>query len=159
MNDNTYSAQNNNKGLRTFVLTLSVSLIIFSVVYYLMADSQSVNTDLQASNTETLTANISEEDTEEPTVFGKIVSTTPDATSRAVLAGTTTSPTSTGTTSVTTTTTKQTTTAPVPNGGVTQLTWGFIISLLSFALGFVIISKDPRSLAVSFFERNMLKDK
>lgn len=150
---NSYNSQAT-KGFRTFILTLSVSLIIFSVVYYLMSDSQTVTDNTMQASTETLSA----EDKEEDTVFGKIAATTPDVTSRAVLAGTNTAPTTTGTTTSPTTTTKQSTMAPVPNGGVTQLTWGFMISLVSFALGFLVISKNPRSLAMNFFEKKMLND-
>jgi len=153
---NNYESQTQ-KGFRTFILTLSVSLIIFSVVYYLMSDSQLVTTSSSQASVETL--NASTETKEEDTVFGKIAATTPDVASRAVLAGTNTAPTTTGTTtSPSTVTTKQTTIAPVPNGGVTQLTWGFMISLVSFALGFLVISKNPRSIAMSFFEKRMLDD-
>jgi len=152
----TYTAQNEaQKGFKTFILTLSVSLIVFSIVYYFISDTQSGNDIAKEQTTEEVQAAVTE-DLEEDTVFSKIASAPVATTSRAVLAGTTTSPTAVGTTSATTSPTVPETT--VPATGVTQLTWGFFVSLLAFALGFIVISRNPRGLALEHFERKMLKD-
>lgn len=149
MNEN-YTAQDQaQKGFKTFILTLSVSLIIFSIIYYFISDTQSVSGSDIAEETPTVKAAVTEEIKEEETVFGKIASAPVTSTSRAVLANGVTSP---GTTSPTVT---ETTTA-VPSTGVTQLTWGFFISLISFLVGFFVISKNPRGLAIQHFEKKML---
>jgi len=185
MNDTITAQTQMQKGFKTFILTLSVSLIIFSVIYYFISDKQS-SSDLNSTFDESMTTeiesavvtdaamviedqnqspitevenvveqNIVEEDVKEDTVFGKLASAAVIDTSRAVLAGTTTSPTGTGSTAARVV--KTSTVAVVPSGGVTELTWGFFISLISFALGFIVISKDPRKMAIQHFEKKMLK--
>lgn len=178
MNESYTAQEQMQKGFKTFILTLSVSLIIFSVIYYFISDAQN-NTNIDVSAEEvsqeitnetavvnepekleesTLAVNSMniEESDEEDTVFGKLSEAPVAVTSRAVLAGSTTNPTGTGTTQPKVT--KQTTTGAVPNGGVTELTWGFFISLISFTLGFIVISKDPRKMAIQHFEKKMLEE-
>ena len=152
-----YTAQSQaQKGFKTFILTLSVSLIIFSVIYYFISDSQTIS---EVEVVTDVTKTEVEATNNEDTVFGKLAATPVTATSRAVLAGSTTSPTAPGSTApatggVTAPVTPETT---VPSTGVTSLTWGFFISIIAFILGFVVISKDPRSLAIQYFEKRMLK--
>jgi len=174
MNDNYTATTQVQKGFKTFILTLSVSLIIFSIIYYFISDAQpmeSLNSVADNEDSMVLASNDTEEDIEEAedkTVFGQISASPVVTTSRAVLAGSTTGM-STGLSNAagTRVSTAPASTAPdkvtsgsaVPNGGVTELTWGFFVSMISFALGFIVISKDPRRVAMQHFEEKMLNKK
>lgn len=170
-------------GFKTFVLTLSISLIVFSVAYFMLsnesyddlsalqqANEYLENTDqgdlLAYSEDEIITIesdpsydgtkeNIESLDgsdsKETQTVFGKLASTKIDVNSRAVLAGAEESE------GNSTTLQTQTTTAPVPDAGVTEMTWGLVLSMIAFLLGFIVISKDPRNIALKSFEKDMMR--
>lgn len=160
---NSYTAQSQaQKGFKTFILTLSVSLIVFSVLYYFISDAQVVDdTEVLSDTAEYQTST----DTQE-SAFGKLAAEKVDVSNRAVLAGTDvntsgdmgedTTDTTVTTTTADTTVTESTT--AVPDGGITQLTWGFLISLFAFTFGFIVITQNPRKLAINSFEKKMLED-
>lgn len=191
----TYNTTNEiKKGFKTFVLTLSISLIVFSVAYFMLSndsyaelDSLSYNNNSNAILSTQSANNESQEDineiiqidsnpesidntqtilneeveTQEATVFGKIASADIEVNSRAVLAETDTNidPT-TETMNTTTSNTQyqtQVTTPPVPDAGVTEMTWGLVLSMIAFLLGFIVISKDPRNIALKSFEKDMMR--
>lgn len=131
---------------RTFILTLSISLIIFSVVYYFMSSS-GVDTDVFEN---ALTdSSILEEDvkgTSSESVFGEIATKEPEAQATFVLAEA----------DEVTQTTESTTS--VPETGIFSITSGFFIALTLFVAGLVIVSSNPRKLALNTFERSVLKD-
>lgn len=140
------------KGFKTFLLTLSVSLIIFSVIYYVITNTSVqneslpndvvgsvVNTPQEVAAQETPTENDS-------TVFGKLANQPMNVESKAVLAGST----------VETTGTTQSTTS-VPATGVVGITFGLITSGLLFILATTVIAKDPRKLAINAFEKRTIK--
>jgi ABC-type anion transport system duplicated permease subunit len=137
------------KGFRTFVLTLSISLIVFSIIYYFVSESQTQVSSEEKKSVAELNVNKNEE----TSVFQKIAAVPVAATSKAVLAGT-------DTTADDTTTTDETdeTTTPTPETGATSVTIGFFASLLAFAGGLFVIWKNPRALALLGFEKRVLKD-
>ncbi len=160
-------------GFKTFILTLSVSLIVFSVVYYLVSNS---NTDSDAApyQASTVTAvpeeapqnvlaaetesvvpqeQVAEEEfvEEETTVFGSLADKPlafAGSGSAAVLAGATSAPTDESTT----------TGGTVPETGLVGITAGLLVSLVFFLTGMYYISSNPRKLALSGFEKKILKE-
>lgn len=169
MNNNT-----NQKGFKTFVLTLSISLIVFSIIYYFVSESQLVNDEivLEDSQSKMQSMNAKEEPKSE---FKQLADAKIQVPERAVLAGattvggeeiptattkTTTTPTTpTTTTSTTSKTTEvsETTQAAVPQTGVTEVTLGLMFSALAFLAGIIVISKNPRHLALESFEKKVTK--
>lgn len=137
------------KGFKTFLLTMSVSLLVFSIIYYVITNTSttSFSDDIESDD-------VSAANEKESSPFAKLADQEiKDIPERAVLAGT-------DDLSGTTTQTTQTTTGvPVaPNGGVLSITVGFFGSLAAFLLGMFVIYKDPRRLAISSFENKMIKD-
>ena len=156
------------KGFKTFVLTLSVSLIVFSVIYYLLTGSENT------SDSELLTSESSTVQKENaPSVAGVtesspfgglakkelIATTIPTNRYRpvpAVLADTDT-----------TTTTVETglppvpvpqTTVSVPDGGVLEVTIGLLLSVFIFGIAFYWNKLNPRRLAMTNFEQRIIED-
>jgi hypothetical protein len=143
------------KGFKTFILTLSISLMVFSAVYYILS---SYGTDTGMSgvqDNEVANAMITEKKEspgvqgakDEKTVFGEIVNKKPlDKTLevQAVLAGATSAPETT-----------QSTTA-VPGTGYTEMTIGLILSLILFIGAMIYNLMNPRKMALSKFERDAL---
>lgn len=139
------------KGFKTFLLTLSVSLIIFSVIYYVITNTSSQNESLPkdvlgavVENSQD-SANTDPKDTED-TVFGKLAAQPMNVDSKAVLAGS----------DFQTTGTTQSTTS-VPQTGVVGITFGLITSGLLFILATTVIAKNPRKLAINSFEKRTIK--
>ena len=140
------------KGFRTFILTLSVSLIVFSAVYYFLT---SYNTDMASNEIvgDEIAAikpvakeelpNVQGVKTEK-TVFGDIVNKKPVSRTQEVLAGVTSAPQTT-----------QSTTA-VPATGYTEMSLGLVLSLVLFIGAMVYNSMNPRKLALSKFEKDIL---
>ncbi|HAI62932.1 MAG: hypothetical protein UU64_C0005G0029 [candidate division WWE3 bacterium GW2011_GWF2_41_45] len=160
---NSDSAKN---GFKTFILTLSISLIVFSVVYYLVTNSSgdSSAAPYQASTAPVVVEAVPSEapalsagteqvaGTSDSSVFGEIVDKPVNAVSvgtAAVLAGATSAPTATQTTGSGST---------VPETGVVGITAGLLVSLVFFLTGMYYISSNPRKAALSGFEKKILKD-
>ena len=136
------------KGLKTFLLTLSVSLIIFSVIYYFITNSSSSNGDL-SPDLGTTKEEQKKEVTQAPqeTVFSELAAKRMDnIQGQAVLAGATTSP-SEGTQSTTS----------VPVTGVVGITFGLFSAALMFIFGMFVSARDPRKLAISSFEKKTIR--
>ncbi|OGC68984.1 hypothetical protein A2415_04265 [candidate division WWE3 bacterium RIFOXYC1_FULL_39_7] len=127
------------KGFKTFLLTLSISLILFSVVYYVITSP--------SLNKSELSADVEEEQVSytEETVFGDLASQKMDVPTRAVLAG------ADGTAETTQGT------AAVPDSGTFEVTLGLILSGITFLTGLFVISKDPRKIALSGFEKRVVR--
>lgn len=138
-------------GFKTFIITLSISLVIFSALYYVITDSSpEVNIEddiVQVSSVEVV------EEEEAPTVFSTIamesgkssypVSETPS--SPVVLSG-----------ADTTETTEST--SPVPDTGSSEITMGLLVSVVILTLGTYLIKLGPRNLALSSFENRVKKE-
>jgi len=139
------------KGFKTFLLTLSVSLIIFSVIYYVITNTSTQNESLPKDVVGAVTESPKAENTGTPkesadSVFGKLAAQPMNVDSKAVLAGST----------VETSSTTQSTTS-VPDTGVVGITFGLITSGLLFILATTVIAKDPRRLAMNSFEKRTIR--
>lgn len=139
------------KGFKTFLLTLSVSLIIFSVIYYVITNTSAQTDSLPKDVVGAVTESPKQEVPETPensadTVFGKLAAQPMNVDSKAVLAGA----------DVQTTSTTQSTTS-VPETGVVGITFGLITSGLLFVLATLVIAKDPRRLAINSFEKRTIR--
>jgi len=140
------------KGFRTFILTLSVSLIVFSAVYYFLTsyniDSSNSGTGGKEVAVEKALVNEGSPNVQgaktEKTVFGDIVNKKPVSRTQEVLAGATSAPQTT-----------QSTTA-VPATGYTEMTIGLILSLVLFIGAMIYNSLNPRKIALSKFEKDIL---
>ena len=152
MENSSFSVKENaGKSFKTFVLTLSVSLIVFSGIYYAMT--------LNSSSTDSFDNPLSDKSvvkeevkgtTTQKTVFSEIASKDPGVKPKEVLAGSTVA-----TTPVVTQTTQSATT---PQTGTFSVTVGLFLSLAMFLGTIVFVSNNPRRLALSSFEKNALKD-
>lgn len=158
-NNNNYSSMKDQakKGLSTFVLTLSISLIVFSTIYYLMTTKSSETEE----TTSPISALVTDEGAVEPevqgdssqtTIFGEIASRDPKDSYKQVLAG------ADEITDPTTTTVTQTSQSNSNlDTGVTSITFGLVFSLVLFVSTILFVSKNPRKLALSTFEKNTTK--
>ena len=157
-NNNAYSIKTQStKGLSTFVLTLSISLIVFSAIYYFMTTKASTS-EYDAFNVSVIDEKKSEESSSKPvsqkntdegnSVFGKLASSSQDSNSGQVLAGTDVVETEVPAE------VPQTTQSNLETG-VTSITFGLISALALFVSGMVFIHKGPRKAALSTFEKNI----
>jgi hypothetical protein len=155
MENSSFSVKENaGKSFKTFILTLSVSLIIFSAVYYVMTinsskqESFDVSLGKQSAQKEAVAG---ASDTTK-SVFKEIASKNPGVLPKEVLAGSTVA---TGTTPVTQTTGSV---ATVPQTGTVSITFGLIAAFTMFLTALVIVFNNPRRLALLSFEKSALKD-
>ena len=141
-------AEQAQKGFKTFILTLSISLIVFSAVYYAVtnySNFQSAVPDIELEE-----ASASDTSVAEPgTVFGQLASQKIDNISQmAVLAGS----------DIAEGTTETTQGTGTPEGGIVSITTGLIASASVFSFGMFIIACDPRKLALHSFERKITRN-
>jgi len=203
--NNSYSVKNQTtKGLGTFVLTLSISLIIFSVIYYLMTtkstqQDESLMLGTSGSTVTKENSGLADKGTQNGdkgfvgasedggsvnenknktdgngSVFGDLAKISPNTSSRQVLAGSTSAPSasstetggSAGSTIAAGNTTPATTglatgvsqtTSSAPETGVTSITIGLAASLSLFIFAMLFLSKGPRKIALSSFEKRSTK--
>lgn len=156
---NSESAKN---GFKTFILTLSVSLVVFSVIYYVItnfSDKTASSSEYRASVVQEVSqqeeqpqdsqqqpAVAGAETEKKDTVFGALAdSTISQEPKGVVLAGSTVA--------------TQTTQSTVPDTGLAGITVGLFSSLFVFALGIFYVARNPRKVALSEFEREVLKDR
>ena len=139
------------RGFRTFILTLSISLMVFSAVYYALTTySPDSNSD---KNQTVVASNVVVKEEKSPdvqgvadkrTVFADIVNKKPQVRPQEVLAGATSAPQTT-----------QSTTA-VPSTGFTEMTIGLVLSLGLFIGAIIYNILNPRKLALSRFEKKLV---
>jgi len=158
-NNNDYSSMKDQarKGLSTFVLTLSISLIVFSTIYYLMTTNSSEPEEISSPISAVVTDETSAEpevhgDSSQSTIFGEIASADPKDSYKQVLAGA-----DEMTEPATTTVTQTTQSNSNLNTGVTSITLGLVFSLVIFVFTIIFVSKNPRKLALSTFEKKTTK--
>lgn len=146
------------KGFRTFILTLAVSLMVFSAVYYVLTtytqNNEPLNTIVaveekveESAGEKALANDLSAEvqgAKDEKTVFGEIADKKPQVMTQAVLAGATSAPQTPETTS------------SVPVTGFSEMTVGLILSLALFVGAMIYTVKNPRKLALAKFEKGAL---
>ncbi len=156
---NSESAKN---GFKTFILTLSVSLVVFSVIYYVItnfSDKTAGSSEYRASVVQEAPQQVEQpqdsqqqpavagaETTKKDTVFGTLANATPPQEYKGVvLAGSTVA--------------TQATQSTVPDTGLAGITVGLFSSLFVFALGIFYVARNPRKVALSEFEKEILKDR
>ena len=154
MNSNTQAQ----KGLKTFLLTLVISLVVFSAIYYIInADTPEKNSYEGAAesslnvqrNSSADTATLG--DTNTRSVFGELASTEAqdyDVQPRQVLSGAEEYDEDT----------IETTQTTVPVTGIFGPTFGLLLSSLSLGLGAYLIFLGPRKSALASFEKGVIKD-
>ena len=141
-------AEQAQKGFKTFILTLSISLIVFSAVYYFITNSSSISAtpDIESDNQMTRSEDSANKTADASNVFGTLANQKiTDVQPQAVLAGSdvATQPTqSTGT----------------PGGGIVSITIGLIVSIAIFLFGMFVIANDPRRMAIRNFEDKFTRD-
>lgn len=143
--NNSETAKN---GFKTFILTLVVSLIVFSAAYYMLSGSfKSVNIEEnpQLSQKDSDTQKNILASTSGSSAFEDLSKQKMQVPQKVVLAGATSAESSQSTT-------------PVPNTGTTEITFGLIFSALILGLGVYLIYLGPRRLALSNFEKDVLND-
>lgn len=154
------------KSFGTFILTLSISLIVFSAIYYLMTksslDSGQFNPSTEVVSkgdkvTSDYTVQNSGEDKQGNTqgdkqgdksqsVFAQIADKNPNVQAKEVLAGSTTAETP-----------QTTTSGPNPDTGIAGITIGLFLSLALFLSAIIFVFKNPRNIALSSFEKRSTK--
>jgi hypothetical protein len=140
------------KGFRTFLLTLSISLMVFSAIYYALTnyqgDKSSESQTVAVANTDrTQEVNVQgAKDAKEAvvagetgSVFAELAKKKPEAKVQQVLAGATSAP---------------QTTQSVPDTGAVEITIGLVLSLVFFVAGMAIVAMNPRKLALRSFEKH-----
>lgn len=140
------------KGFRTFILTLSISLMVFSAVYYVLTSYSPQESSVQGKDKEVavVEAAVKEETPvvqgakDERSVFADIVNKKPEARPQEVLAGATSEPAA------------PETSTSVPTTGYTEMTIGLILSLALFIGAMVYNLMNPRKIALSKFEKDAL---
>lgn len=158
-------------GFKTFIITLSVSLVIFSSIYYLLGNfTNKVDIEEFSSHPQTETAletgedkvqGVTTESTESP--FKKLAQdeTAPSVLQAETEADDTETEVATTTTTTTTTTeteeTEESTESVVPETGSATLI-GTILSATLFSVALFIILSGPRKTALSKFEDSMLNN-
>ncbi len=156
------------KGFKTFIITLLVSFVVFSAVYYLAnqissrdyANDLANDLSMQVASQDAPSATVSDGavlgtetvsepqqptvpvQDDQPSVFKELANQKPNVQPKFVLAGST----------------SESTTPPVPETGSTGITLGLAFSTVVFAAGVYWISKDPRKNALKAFEDNVTKN-
>ncbi|MBW6441922.1 hypothetical protein K0B04_03425 [Patescibacteria group bacterium] len=144
------------KGLGTFVLTLSISLIVFSTIYYLMTNESDYSENTSVPSTVITRSeggddpDVRGDSTSQKTIFGEIADVDPMASPRQVLAGA-----DEITEEVTVRETTQSTTSL--DTGVTSITVGLFTAFVLFVSATIFVYRNPRKLALSSFERKTTK--
>lgn len=142
---------NQASGVKTFLVTLSVSLVIFGGAYYYITDSE--NSDKNTSYTEAYGApeELTTEEkisatNDEVSPFGKLAETTPQAEIQrsAVLAGADTMETTEST-------------VAVPDTGSDMILWGVVATSLLGLTAYLAVS-GPRKTALTSFEQKFFRD-
>jgi hypothetical protein len=145
------------KGLSTFILTLSISLIVFSTIYYLMTNNSTEDETLYETDNQVSMVTEEESDVQgdstTKTVFGEIAESDPGSYSRQVLAGA-----DEATGEETTTVTETTQSDPNLDTGIASVTIGLVLSLVLFMSAMIFVYKNPRKLALTSFEKKTTKD-
>ncbi len=138
-----YSDQQAKNGFRTFVVTLSVSLLLFGAFYYLITDF-STEIDIESSSigkTETVAYKPQKVSVkgvaDQNSVFGEISDTPIDIQPPAVLAGA-----------------EESTESTVPDTGSEQII-GMALTMSFFSIAVYILLVGPRKLALREFEKDM----
>ncbi|HSX39766.1 MAG TPA: hypothetical protein VLI92_04240 [Candidatus Saccharimonadales bacterium] len=143
-------------GFKTFIVTLVVSLVLFSVLYYYLAGSTKdvdiENKDLHVAKNSTVAMvaptaapsapSVTADDSTGPgdSAFAMLSQQKINSEGKTVLAASTES------------------TGSVPVTGVTEITWGILLSVVALAFGCYLVFLGPRKAALKQFEKDITKD-
>jgi hypothetical protein len=158
------------KGFKTFILTLSVSLIIFSVIYYVLtnntgsAQNQNTYTKQAAVTTPTTVTTDTQvaaaiKDTTSP--FKKLQNAPVNAQPQEVLGTETAANTSDNSVTVNNVVAVNTAVSPqstIPSTGTVSITIGLLLSLTTFIAGLIWLTMNPRKIALQGFEKRATKE-
>jgi hypothetical protein len=138
--NNSIQAKN---GFKTFMLTLVVSLFVFSIVYYIASDTSSKKVDIEENN---VTGSVSKPATvaanTSGSAFEDLSKQKMNVPQRAVLAGSTV----------------ETTQSTIPVTGSTEITYAFLISMIAIFAGAYYLVFYPRKRALAEFEDRVTRD-
>lgn len=147
MENSSFSVKENaGKSFKTFMLTLSISLIVFSGVYYLLTMNSSSPESHEVSVVDKSGQGAQVASDTQRSVFKEIAAKTPEVMGGAVLAGAT-GPDITQTTQ----------SGGNLNTGMFSVTVGLFGSLALFLTALVVVSRNPRKLALISFEKSTTK--
>ncbi|KKS21063.1 MAG: hypothetical protein UU80_C0035G0003 [candidate division WWE3 bacterium GW2011_GWA1_41_8] len=134
-------------GFKSFILTLSISLAVFGLIYYLATYSTQSNVDIedmtpaQAETSTELSANTNMGQVVRESVFEDLKDQEVNVPKREVLAGT-----------------DEVTESTVPETGSTEITISLLLSVIIAALGGYLLFIGPRKKALDNFERRVKKN-
>lgn len=144
------------KGLSTFILTLSISLIVFSTIYYLMTNESSDDTPSFETSSQISVVSENEEPevqgdfTSTKTVFGEIADSDPGSYPKQVLAG--------ADVAVEENTVEETTQSGANlDTGITSVTIGLVSAITLFLSAMIFVYNNPRKIALTSFEKKTTK--
>lgn len=138
------------KGFKTFIVTLTISLVVFSILYYFLSNKPEadINGNTGAKETATVSGYVAS-----ASPFEDLANKKMDVPRRAVLAGTTVAG-ETDPNSIPVETAAAPQASPsVPNTGTTEVTIAFVVSGILLLIGFYVLYLNPRKLALQSFER------
>jgi hypothetical protein len=149
MNSNTQAQ----KGFKTFILTLVISLVVFSAIYYIINTEQPEENIVEQpiaqeekmivqSDSTAESATLGETDTR--SVFGELAAADAedyDVQPKQVLSGAT-----------------ETTQSTVPDTGFFGPTFGLLVSTITLGIGAYLVFLGPRKTALASFEKNVIRD-
>ena len=174
------------KGFKTFILTLAISLIVFSAIYYIINNEQEetsyvekneISSSLKApvsldEDLETATlgeADVRAEETpvdvsegveeEKASVFEELANQKMDnIPQRQVLAGSDTADTATMVATESTSDATETAQSTVPDTGISGPTMGIVLTLVILGFAAYVMFIGPRNIALYNFEKDVLDD-
>jgi hypothetical protein len=126
-------------GFKSFILTLAVSLLVFSVIYYVQTSSSNkVNIESTDKTTQANADSPAVPATENKSAFKDIKASDQAVAERVVLGGAT-----------------ETSESTVPGTGVTGITYAFAVSVGMVLLGAYLFIYEPRRRALLDFEKRV----
>lgn len=150
-----YSEQQAKNGFKTFVVTLSISLLLFGALYYLITDfSSEIDIETSAKATETVAYKADVKGTSDYSVFGEISEIPVDAQSGRVLAEH--DETTGDAMEAMEEDTEESTESTVPDTGSEQVI-GAVLAMTFFSAAAYMLLVGPRKLALSKFEKSTVE--
>ena len=147
-----YSEQQAKNGFKTFVVTLSISLLLFGALYYIITDfSSEIDIESSAKANDTVAYIPEVKGTSDYSVFGGISEINVDATSGTVLAAGDTVEDETVIEVA-----EESTESTVPDTGSEQVI-GMVLAMGFFSATAYVLVAGPRKLALARFEESAVK--
>lgn len=148
--NNNYQAKN---GFKTFIITLSVSIFVFSSIYYLVAqgfNKDTTETSIEAAPTTTTQV---QQNLTGDSVFGEISKKSMENVTPQVAGASDEKPQVLAGSDV-----NETTQSTVPDTGSNTMFVAFVIAMSAIALGAYVFLIGPRKFALGSFEKRVIKE-